>query len=171
MGRPTKFNEAIAAKILAQIATTREGLAAICKSNKGFPSPRSVYLWLLQDKEFSQKYAQAKEDQLQVLEDEILEIADTPQLGEIVTEKPVVFEGSVVKIKGKTLVQREVKQADMIEHRKLRIESRKWLMGKLKPKKYGEKLAHTGADGKGPVQHHFVVERIGPPVNPDEVEK
>jgi hypothetical protein len=89
-------------------------------------------------------YARAKEAQLQILADEIQEIADEPQVGEIVT------------IKGE---EREVKMADMIEHRKLRIESRKWLLAKLAPKKYGDKLAHTGADGEGPVQ--LVVKHIG----------
>ena len=28
----------------------------------------------------------------------------------------------------------------MLEHRKLRIDSRKWLLAKLAPKKYGDKL-------------------------------
>ena len=39
----------------------------------------------------------------------------------------------------------------MIEHRKLRIEARKWLASKLLPKVYGDKLAHTGADGESPL--------------------
>lgn len=47
-------------------------------------------------------------------------------VGEIVTEKP---DGSV-----------EVKRADMIEHRKLRIETRLKLLAKWNPKKYGDKL-------------------------------
>ncbi len=42
---------------------------------------------------------------------------------------------------------------DNIQRAKLRIETRKWLMGKMKPKKYGDKITneHTGADG-GPIQ-------------------
>lgn len=124
IGRPSDYNEEIAGKILTAIATTRVGLATICKE-EGFPVPSTVYLWLTQNASFSERYARAKEDQLQILEDEILEIADNTQLGVIVTDKG---DGTT-----------ERKQADMIEHRKLRIESRKWLMGKLKPKKYGDK--------------------------------
>ena len=67
-----------------------------------------------------------------------MEIADTPQVGEIVTIKA---DGS-----------REVKTIDMVEHRKLRIETRLKLLAKWNPKKYGDKLAHTGADGEGPVE-------------------
>lgn len=131
-GRPSKYSEELAAQILSQIATRNCGLQHICEENQGFPVPSTVYLWLLQHPAFSEKYARAKEDQMQVLEDEILQIADNTQLGSIVTLKA---DGS-----------EERKMADMIEHRKLRIESRKWLMGKLKPKKYGDKLdlEHTG---------------------------
>jgi hypothetical protein len=82
---------------------------------------------MLKHDEFSQRYARAKEDQLQILEDEILEIADRPQVGEIVT----------IKADGST----ERKVSDMIEHRKLQIDARKWLMSKLKPKKYGDRQA------------------------------
>jgi hypothetical protein len=126
-GRPTQYNEEIASAILAEIATNRVGLATICAGNEVFPEPRTVYRWMLKHDEFSQRYARAKEDQLQILEDEILEIADRPQVGEIVT----------IKADGST----ERKVSDMIEHRKLQIDARKWLMSKLKPKKYGDRQA------------------------------
>ena len=57
---------------------------------------------------------------------ECLAIADETQSGEIVT----------VKADG----TKEVKTADMIEHRKLRIETRLKLLAKWNPKKYGDKL-------------------------------
>ena len=69
---------------------------------------------------------------------ECLEIADTTQVGEIITTKP---DGS-----------QEVKTADMIEHRKLRIDTRLKLLAKWNPRKYGDKLAHTGPDGEEPVK-------------------
>ena len=31
------------------------------------------------------------------------------------------------------------------------MDARKWIAGKLKPKKYGDKLLHSGGDGEGPV--------------------
>lgn len=34
---------------------------------------------------------------------------------------------------------------------RVRVDARKWVASKLKPKNYGEKVAHTGADGEGPV--------------------
>ena len=41
---------------------------------------------------------------------------------------------------------------DSLEHRRMRVDARKWMMGKLAPKKYGDKqvLEHGGPDG-GPI--------------------
>jgi hypothetical protein len=143
-GRPSEYDPAIAAEFLAEVGTTKRGIETICADDR-FPEPKTIYRWMLANPEFQQGYARAKEDQTQILEDEILQIADNTQLGEIVTIKADGTE--------------ERKQADMIEHRKLQIESRKWLMGKLKPKKYGEKTQTevTGANG-GPVE--FVTKSI-----------
>ena len=91
---------------------------------------------MIDHQELREIYAHAREAQLQILADEIQEIADAPQIGETIT------------VKGE---EREVKIADMLEHRKLRIDARKWLLAKLAPKKYGDKTAITGADG-GPLQ-------------------
>lgn len=125
MARPSSYDAEIAAELLMTVATTKKGLETICSDAK-FPEPMTVYRWMLANPEFREGYARAKEDQLQILEDEILQLADNTQMGEIVTLKADGTE--------------ERKQADMIEHRKLQIESRKWLMAKLKPKKYGDRV-------------------------------
>ena len=56
---------------------------------------------------------------------EIKDIADTPVMGIVTTTGPL----------GVTTTEKE-----MIEHRKLQIDSRKWLLSKLQPRKYGDKL-------------------------------
>jgi hypothetical protein len=128
-GRPSSYSEEIASEILSAIATTRVGLTTVCEDER-FPEPRTVYRWLMENEAFCQRYARAKEDSLQILEDEMLELADNTRLGEIVT------------VKGDGTEERKI--ADMIEHRKLQIETRKWLMGKLKPKKYGDRTVLAG---------------------------
>lgn len=132
MARPTKYSEELAAELCSVIATSAKGLGAICKANENFPVPSTVYLWLITYKVFSEMYARAKADQAQILADQIISIADTPQIGVIITQKP---DGV------------EYKRADMIEHRKLRIDSRKWVAAKLLPRKYGDKIEHSGPDG------------------------
>lgn len=128
------FDPQWADQILDGIATSKRGLAQVIADADLPISPALFYKWLIQNEELREKYTRAKEDQTQILEDEILQIADTPVLGEVITDK-----GDKV----------EIRRGDMIEHRKLQIESRKWLMGKLRPRKYGDKITqeHTGELG------------------------
>ena len=48
------------------------------------------------------------------------------------------------------------------DSRRIRIDARKWVACKLKPKKYGDKVQteHSGPDG-GPVRHSVKVEYVG----------
>lgn len=73
---------------------------------------------------------------MDVIAEEILDITDNTELGEIVTDGP----------KGV-----ETKRADMLGHRTLKVDARKWLLSKLMPHRFGERVEHTGAGG-GPVQ-------------------
>ena len=72
------------------------------------------------------------------LADQALRIADTPQLGVVRTTKP---DGSV-----------EEREEDMTQHRRLQIDTRKWLLSRWLPKVYGEKLAVGGADDLPPIK-------------------
>jgi hypothetical protein len=104
-------------------------LRAYCRQD-GKPSYGTVYDWLEADAKDagieSSRFARARELGEEQIMQECLAIADETQAGEIVT----------VKADG----TKEVKTADMIEHRKLRIETRLKLLAKWNPKKYGDKL-------------------------------
>ena len=142
-----EYDESIADAVCDAIATQSKGLGAIIEDLGFQVSPSLIYKWIQQNDSFRERYARAKADQARVMADEITEIADNTQSGEIVTEKG---DGTV-----------EIKRADMLEHRKLRIESRKWLAAKLLPKVYGDnaKLALTNPDGDGPAK--LIIEHIG----------
>lgn len=111
-----------------------ESLRQICGS-EDMPACSTVFLWLNEDATFSEQYARAREAQADALFDEILIIADTPMLGE---KRKIDKDGN-----------EEITTGDMIEHRRLQVDARKWMAGKLKPKKYGDKieLGHTGEVG------------------------
>ena len=81
--------------------------------------------WVERSPDNKERYARARSQLLERMAEEIHEIADTPMLGETTTVRP---DGSV-----------EVKAGDMIEHRKLRIDARKWTLAKLMPQKYGDR--------------------------------
>ena len=81
-----------------------------------------------------ERYARAREQMIDSLADEILEIADTPQ------------EGERTKVGGQNGT--EITTEDMLGHRKLQVDARKWLLSKLAPSKYGDKLEIAGDENR-----------------------
>lgn len=82
----------------------------------------TFYDWLAKNEEFKAPYNYAREIRSDVLFEEIIEIADTPE------------EGSKVKCTPKGTI---TETGDMTEHRRLKIDARKWVVSKMNPKKYG----------------------------------
>lgn len=87
--------------------------------------------WINADSELAGQYERARSNRADKLFEEILSIADNQQYGTIETTK----EWGV-----------EVQTRDMIEHRRLQIDARKWMLGKMAPKRYGDRveLEHSG---------------------------
>jgi hypothetical protein len=135
MPPPREYSQEVA-DLICEALIDGKSLRSICEPDD-MPAASTVCLWLTQHPDFSEQYARAREAQADTLADEILFIADTPLLG--------------VKTETKGVEVKTV-EGDMIEHRRLQVESRKWIAAKLKPKKYGDQLRTelTGADG-GPV--------------------
>jgi len=134
-GRPLTYSSDIANEICARLAAG-EGLNGICRDEHMPPAP-TVRGWVIDDHEgFAARYARAREIGWEFHAEEILRMADDCRVGQIVT----------VKGDGKT----EVKSADMVERARLQIDARKWLLSKMLPKKYGEKILH-GSDPDNPL--------------------
>ena len=130
-GRPSSYKKDTAAEICARLVEG-ESLRSICRDPL-MPDIKTVYLWMGQNEEFLQQYAKAKEDQADTLQEDILDIADT---------EPV----QVVDDKGVARVD-----SGHVNWMRLRIDSRKWIASKLKPKKYGDKQILSG-DADNPVK-------------------
>jgi len=112
-------------EILSAIATTPKSLKTICEEIESAPTAKTFWQWMEHDSELGERYARAKQAQLEVLADQIVDLADTERICEKVTIKA---DGS-----------REVVILDQVERTKVQIDSRKWLLAKLNPKKYGER--------------------------------
>jgi len=123
-----EYTEDIAAVICGRLADG-ESLKAICLT-EGVPSKKVVYKWLATKPDFLALYTQAREDQADTLADEILEIADD---------------------RSRDLDDKGKVDRDVIDRARLRVDSRKWIASKLKPKKYGDKLAIGGAEDLPPL--------------------
>lgn len=123
------------AQAICERLATGESLRTICAS-EGMPPESTVRGWAIDDRDgFAAQYARARDLGLDALADELLGIADTPQLG--------------VKTKETSDGKTETTEGDMIEHRRLQVDARKWYLSKLAPKKYGDKVTAelTGKDG------------------------
>ncbi len=93
----------------------------------GMPSPPTVVRWVAENPKFAEQYARAKERQMDHYAEEIIEISDDTGNDTHVT----TYEGGV---------ERTSPNTEWISRSRLRVDSRKWLMSKLAPKKYGEFL-------------------------------
>ena len=133
-GRPTRYTPKVAADICTRLAEG-ESLRAICRDG-AMPALRTVMGWLFdgEHEEFSQQYASAREVQAEVWADEIVSIADDSS-SDVTTDKD-----------GKEIVNHE-----HIQRSRLRVDTRKWVASKLLPKRYGDKIQHTG-EGGGPIR-------------------
>jgi Transposase len=135
MGRPITFTSEIAETICAKVAEG-SSLRAVCRELD--ISEATVRRWYVTDEQgFSAQYAHARELQIEAMADELLEISDDGQ-------------NDWMKIKrgGEEV---EVPNNEVLQRSRLRVDTRKWLMSKIVPKKYADKIAVTGGDGSGPI--------------------
>ncbi|NBN88631.1 MAG: hypothetical protein EBV32_06050 [Proteobacteria bacterium] len=109
-----KFSQELFDEICVRIASG-ESLRKICKDDK-MPNLTSVWKWLNNNEELSKQYARAKEEQAELFADEITEICDA--------EMPMDAFGKI--------------DAGAVNQARLKIDSRKWIASKLKPKKFGD---------------------------------
>ena len=121
----TKYTPELGDKICERIATSTIGLIHICKD---LDLPYSTVTGWIYDKdhEMSGKYTRAKELQMYHMADELLDIAD---------------DGSndlMTIVKGDESYEQENKE--VVNRSRVRLDTRKWLMSKLLPKTFGDKL-------------------------------
>jgi hypothetical protein len=159
-GRPSELTQEVADCVCERLANG-ESLRSICR-DEHTPGLTTVFRWLESSLPFREQYARAKQAGLEAMAEDILHIADTPMVGEKRMSKPLtVSDGEGNKIDTGLTID-EVTTADMIEHRRLQVETRKWLLTKLAPKKYGDRLAQEVSGPGGAPQEHTVAATLTP---------
>jgi len=144
-GRPEIYTEDLADKICARIATTSFSLRTICEE-EGMPSVETILKWLRADKNgFVAQYTRAKQEQADYLVEEMLDIADDGS-----NDLMTITKGDA---------SYEMENKEVTNRSKLRVETRKWIASKLKPKKYGEKIDVPPDDDKKPTEFRVTIIR------------
>lgn len=138
---PSKYTPELADAICDLLANG-QSLVEVCKQD-AFPGYSSILRWLEVNEEFRGKYARAREMQADYYAQEIIDLADKCREGKKTRETK---DGTFIET------------GDMVERSRLQIDARKWFASKVAPKKYGDKIEHTG-EGGGPVV--FALKKIG----------
>lgn len=97
-----------------------------------YPSRKDFYEWVASDKNLSDQYARAMEIRMDDMAEYILQISDGEGIDLITKEDGSTFENQKV-----------------VARDRLRVDTRKWIMSKTLPKKYGDKISQeiSGKDG------------------------
>ena len=126
MATPKPYDKALGDEICDRLVEG-ESLRRITL-DKHMPNASTVFKWLNENEAFAKQYAHAREAQADTLADEIIDIAD---------------DGS-----NDYMGEDETYNGDAVQRSKLRVDARKWVAAKLKPKKYGDKLDLTSGGEK-----------------------
>jgi len=125
-GRPTRYTIKMGDALCAELAQG-VSLRTACK-NPLRPSISTVFNWFSIHDKFLEQYTRAKQESADALTDEMIDIADNG-------------ENDYMEKLGKDgRVEGYIVNGEHIQRSRLRIETRKWLASKLKPKKYGDKI-------------------------------
>ena len=119
MRRTREEQEAIARQVFEAMRDSTSAYEA-CKK-VGIPQS-TLGRWVEENPSLSEDYARAREDMVERMAAELLNIADSP-VGS--TESGATDSGAVAK-------------------QRLQVDARKWILSKIAPRKYGEKLELAG---------------------------
>ena len=129
IGRPTKYTQTLADEICEGI-TLGSSIRTVCKPEH-MPSIKTFYTWLRTHDEFLKQYTRACEERTEAMSEDIIDIADDG------TNDWVEVHGTDEQKERYSL------NGEALQRSRLRVDTRKWLMAKMKPKKYGDKIDHT----------------------------
>ncbi len=135
-GAPSLYTRELAIEICDAIAESYKSLKTLCKLNPSWPRYRTLRTWIREREEMQHLYAQAKEDQGDLFVEEMLEISDDGTSDYYENAKgEMVFD------------------SEHVQRSRLRVDTRKWIASKYKPKKYGDvKVAEEKQDNSEAIE-------------------
>lgn len=114
--------------IICERLADGESLRKICQPEQGFPSRPTFFKWLADNEAFANQYRDAREAQADALFDETLDIADETK------------EDYILRLNHNGPLAGWEVNGEAIARSKLRIDARRWMASKLRPKKYSDQI-------------------------------
>jgi len=124
MGRPSSYTKEKGNRICALIEQG-SSLRAIARM-EGMPSQETLRKWLCERDDFLEQYTRAREHQADSIFEEILEIADDGSNDYMQNDDDKI-----------------VLNSEHVQRSRLRVDSRKWMLARMSPRKYGDKVDVT----------------------------
>lgn len=148
LGEPWPEREAIVEAICARLEKG-EALEVICRE-EGMPASRTVRDWRTQDPAIGERFDEARDIGFDAIARDCLEIADDGR-----RDYQVLEDG------------REVVDHDHISRARLRVETRLKLLAKWDPRRYGDKIEHSGPGGTPLPAPQFIIQPVMPKADGD----
>lgn len=118
------YTDEMGERICAALAASERGIRAVLNSDPDFPSLSTFQGWMRNHASLSVLYARAKQQQLEAMAEDIVDISMDDSLDP--------------------------------NDKRIRIDTRKWLLSKLMSKTYGDKLDVTsGGEALAPPSHQI----------------
>jgi hypothetical protein len=154
IGRPSKYTQALADTICERLASGIS-MRTVCL-DPAIPEARTLFTWMRVYPEFLQQYTRAKAESADAIFDEMMDIADD---GTNDWMEQHDKEGACVgyKVNG-----------EHVQRSRLRIDTRKWALSKLAPKKYGDNLAVNHGVQEGSPLEQMMQMAVGRTLKPVE---
>ncbi len=143
IGRPSTYSQEMGLAICERIAQG-ETLSQVCR-DQDMPARATVYRWQEANLEFRDTYRRARELQMEAWGDEIVDIADDTTLDTVTRVTPQGREYETV-------------DHENIQRSKLRVNTRQWLMARLNPRLYGDKVEHEHSGMVGHAHLHAALD-------------
>lgn len=147
VGRPTKFTVKLVNDICERVSAG-ESLRNICRDiDEKMPTRRNVHKWLLRGTaekddpkseyaKFRHQYEDAMDMRADLMFEELEDIADDGS-------------NDWMEKEGKDGSSFTVLDHEHVQRSRLRIDTRKWILSRMKPKKYNDKHVHVTEDEEG----------------------
>lgn len=127
-GRPLKYTQELADKFCELIANGMS-LRSACKE-KIMPAPATIFKWIRENEMFLKQYEKATQERTEAMAEDLLDIVDDGT-------------NDWMTINRKDGSEAWQLNGEHVQRSRLRADTRKWLMAKMKPKKYGDKVDIT----------------------------
>lgn len=158
-GRPKGKNAiydriGVMARVCEILSSSERGTARILKEEPGMPAIGQLWEWMDEKddgvptdraRRMVEMYTRAKQQQAEYMEGLLLEIADDSR-------------NDYMEKIGKDGEAFPALNAEHIQRTRLRVDTRKWLMAKLHPRKYAESVKVGGDEELAPVRSEAKVE-------------